>query len=157
MRLYPLIVIGAIVLGGCRTKPPTELDLPNTIVGAEAIEFGGRSSTRRVMSSLDLENGFTATVSHGYFTAESNEDIDFIEVMIEDPKSTKDEIFVRFRKAFALEDLPPDILPQTADEIVSITEDSIVFNLGSVTVRADKPWIQTGSARNELKSGSGSD
>jgi hypothetical protein len=127
------------MFGGCRSKPPTELDLPNTIVGAEAIHFRGRSSTRRVLSSLDLENGYKATVSHGYFTAESNEDIDFVEVMIEDPKSTTDEIFVRLRKAFALENLPPHILTQTAEEIVSITEDSIVFNLGSVTVRADKP------------------
>jgi hypothetical protein len=45
-------------------------------------------------------------------------------------------------KAFALKDLPPDILERRGDQIVSQTDDSILFDLETVTVTAELPWKQ---------------
>jgi len=128
----------AVLVANCRPKPPEELSLPNRITGADAIEFTTQRPTRTVVSSVDLEFSYRATISHGYFTADPDKDLDFLEVAIEYPTSRG--IGVSMMKAFALKDLPKDILDRRADQIVSQTADSIIFDLGTVTVTADKPW-----------------
>ena len=50
--------------------------------------------------------------------------------------------YVSMMKAFALKDLPPDILGRRGDQIVSQTDDSILFDLETVTVTAELPWKQ---------------
>lgn len=117
---------------------PTDLGRPYTITGAEPIEFSNHRPTRTVVSSTKLDFGYSATISHGYFTADADEELDFVEVAIEHPSSKGTG--VSMMKAFALADLPDDVLQRRADQIVSTTRDSVVFDLGTVTIAAEKPW-----------------
>lgn len=134
------IWFGALVFvsAGCREGSPRALGLPHSVEGAEPIAFRDGRHHRKLVSSVDLHLSYTATVSHGYFTSEPDEDIDFLEVAIEYP--TSHGAGVCMKQSFKLDDLPADILDRDAGEIVSTTNDSIVFDLGTVTVRADKPW-----------------
>jgi hypothetical protein len=133
------VLIGCVfIMTHCGPKPFKELDLPNTIIGAEAIPFDSRASMREVMSSLDLRYGYKATIAHGYFKSEPDKEIDFVEVSIVYPAG--EETYVCLMKAFALEDLPPDIISKQAHQIVSMTDDAVLFDLETVTVTADLPW-----------------
>lgn len=138
MRTAIQMLAVMLLLAGCRPEPFEELRLPHTITGAEPLDFTKRGTTRSVISSTELGHGYNATVSHGLFTSDADKDLDFVEIMIEYP--SENAIYVSMRKAFALKDLPPDILERRGDQIVSQTDDSIIFDLGSVTVTAELPW-----------------
>lgn len=138
MKTGASLIVVTFALCACRPSPPKELDLANKIVGAKEIPFGSRPSTRTVVSTLDLREGFIATVAHGYFTSDPDTEIDFVEISIAYPSSGGS--YACLIKAFALDDLPQDILSRSAGQIVSITQDHIVFDLETTTITADKPW-----------------
>ena len=138
MRLGSWLLGFVFVSAGCREESPRALGLPHSVEGAEPIYFRDGRHHRKLVSSVDLPLTYTATVSHGYFTSEPDEDVDFLEVAIEHP--TLRGTGVCMKQAFKLDDLPADVLDRAAGEIVSMTSDSIVFDLGTVIVRADKPW-----------------
>lgn len=134
-----IALIGSIFIAtSCGPEPFRELDLPNTITGAEETPFGSQPSMREVVSSFDLRYGYNATIAHGYFKSEPDEEIDFVEVAIQYPAG--DRTYVSLMKAFALEDLPPNILSKQAHQIVSLTEEAVIFDLETVTVTAELPW-----------------
>jgi hypothetical protein len=134
------ILAATLLIAGCRPKPFEELRLPHTIAGAEALDFKNRGTSRTVISSTELGHGYNATVSHGYFRSDADKDLDFVEIAIQYPSANA--TYVSMMKAFALKDLPPDILERRGDQIVSQADDSIIFDLGSVTVTAELPWKQ---------------
>ena len=137
MKTSLLLITFILGIVGCRERLPKELSLANSIVGAAPIKFTNQLPMRTLMSSVDLGSGFTATISHGYFTTDQDKDLDFLEVAIEHPISNG--FHVSLMEAFALEDLPPDILKKSADQIVSQNNNSVIFDLGTVKVTTNQP------------------
>lgn len=102
------------------------------------MELAGRAATQKMASSEALDFSYYATISHGYFESEPDTDPDYLALSIRYPNATGP--YMSMMKMFALEDLPEDILKRGSEDIVTMTNDSIVFDLETITVTSPKPW-----------------
>ncbi|MCH7226068.1 hypothetical protein [Haloferula sp. A504] len=132
------VALTTLAFLGCRDRAFRELDLLCTVEGGEPMELAGRPATQEMASSHLLDFNYYATISHGYFESEPDTDADYLAVSIRYPSGTGPHMSMS--KMFSLEDLPEDILSRRSTEIVTMTNDAIIFDLGTITVTSPKPW-----------------
>ena len=104
------------------------------------IEFEGRPTYRSCALTTSLADGWEAGFAEGYFSDEADEDTDFYEVTLELP-GDDGNIMVPFEAAFALSDLPADILDRPTDALVSYDEKTktVTFDMGTAKIYTKVP------------------
>ncbi|MDF1811798.1 MAG: hypothetical protein P1V20_06275 [Verrucomicrobiales bacterium] len=104
------------------------------------LDFSGRPTYRGCALTTPLAGSWEAGISHGYFTDEGNEDMDFLEVTLELPQGDGN-VLVPFEAAYSLSDLPEGILTKDVDDLVSFSGESntVTFDLGTIRVTTQIP------------------
>lgn len=128
--------MAAFYLVACnnRDEPP---EVKVEIKGANEFEPKGKGTIREVYAEVDVGDGYTATAAKGWFKDSASEDIKFVEFAI--IYKINNGSLVAFRKAIAINDLPDDVLNLPINEIVSVTDDEIIFEIGAVKITSERP------------------
>ena len=129
-----LWIIPALLLSNCSEEQQN--------AGVVPIDFAGRPTYRSCALTTSLTGRWEAGFSEGYFSDVPDEETDFFEVTIELPGDGGNTL-VPFEAAFALSDLPADILDRPMEELVSYDEKSktVTFDLGTATISTQIPQI----------------
>lgn len=136
-NLYFIVLFGLIL--SCESKRES-FEINVSVTGANEIKCNFKNTVREIVSELEIGNGYRATISKGWYKDMPNE-IKFIEISIQYRVHNGD--LVALRKAFSVEDLPENILDIPIRDIVTVTNDNVIFSMGKIKVVSEYPRSKT--------------